>query len=123
MGDQLLMADDLLTADDAESPVDLATPGEFGPLYAQLLELMQRGLWRDAEEMLTALEARFPTWDQLLRSRRLLRLHLSAEGSWSRGERRLSLSGRLVIRTLLIVNVLLYSFLLALWLLGSSATL
>lgn len=123
MGDQVLMADDLLTADDAESPVDLATPGEFGPLYAQLLELMQRGLWPDAEEMLTALEARFPTRDQLLRSRQLLRLHLSAEESWPHGKRRSRSPGRLVIRTLLIANLLLYSLLLALWLLGSSATL
>ena len=123
MSDQVLMADDLLAVGDAETPAGPVAPGEFGPLYAQLLELMQKGLWSEAEELLTALEARFPMRDQLLRSRQLLKLRLSAEENWSPAKKRSRSSGRLIIRTLLIANVVLYSLLLVLWLLGGSAIL
>jgi hypothetical protein len=79
------------------------------PMFMRLRGLMQEGQWRDAADMLTALESHYPHSDDIERLREYLALRLSAEEGWSDGPSdRLRMLRVPAIRGLVIANVLLY---------------
>ena len=99
----------------AQEPVDLDGDSDYG----QLLDAMQRGRWEEAAGLLTVLEGRYPGAARLKVARQALALRLSAEETWSGAADRRSLAilKSRWVRVLVVANLILYTVVLALWLL------